>query len=147
MKFLLRPALAEDFEFAFETKRDAIGPHVTARWGWDEAFQREHHQKRWREKPWQIVVIDQKAVGTASVDVQPTHLQFGEFYILQHYRGQGLGTRVLTQALQLADDRNLETRLEYLKWNPVASLYARHGFSIVGENEIHYFLARPPREA
>jgi len=147
MKSLIRSAIAEDFEFAFEAKRDAIGPHITARWGWDEAFQREHHQRRWREKPWQIIVFDQKAVGTVSVDFQPTHLQFGEFYILQHYRCKGLGTRVLAQALQLADDRKLETRLEYLKWNPVASLYARHDFSIVGENEIHYLLARSPREA
>jgi len=147
MELLLRPAIVEDFEFAFEAKRDAIGPHVTARRGWDEAFQLEHHQRRWREKPWQIIVFDQKTVGTVSVDVQPTHLQFGEFYILQNYRGQGLGTRVLAQVLQLADDHKLETRLEYLKWNPVASLYARHGFSIVGENEIHYFLARSPSEA
>jgi GNAT superfamily N-acetyltransferase len=146
MNFLLRPAIAEDIEFAFEAKRDAIGPHVTVRWGWDETFQREHHQKRWGEKPWQVIVFDEKTVGTVSIDVQPTHLRFGEFYILQPYRGQGLGTRVLAQALQLADEHHLETRLEYLKWNPVASLYARHGFSIVGENEIHYFLTRPPHK-
>jgi hypothetical protein len=28
-------------QFAFDTKRDAIGPHVLARWGWDEQFQLE----------------------------------------------------------------------------------------------------------
>jgi GNAT superfamily N-acetyltransferase len=50
----------------------------------------------------------QEAVGTVSVDVQATHLQFGEFYILRPYRGQGLGTTVLAQTLQLADDRHLE---------------------------------------
>jgi len=147
MNILLRPAATEDVEFAFEAKRDAIGPHVAARWGWDEAFQRALHQRRWREKPWQVIVVDEKPVGTVSVDVQPTHLQFGEFYILQPYRGRGLGTRVLLEALQLADTQHLETRLEYLKWNPVATLYARHGFRIVSENEIHYFLLRASREA
>ena len=147
MDFVLRPAIADDFEFAFAAKRDAIGPHVISRWGWDEVFQREHHQKRWRDKPWQIIVVEHQAVGTVSIDVQPTHMQFGEFYIVQPYRSRGLGTGVLAQALRLADGQLLETRLEYLKWNPVASLYARHGFSIVGENESHYFLVRPSREA
>ena len=29
-------------------------------------------------------------------------------------------------------------RLRYLKWNPVGSLYRRHGFSIIDETEIHF---------
>jgi ribosomal protein S18 acetylase RimI-like enzyme len=71
-------------------------------------------------------------------------MQFGEFYILKTYRSQGIGTKVLAEALKIADRKRLETRLEYLKWNPVALLYAQHGFQIVGENEIHYFLVRLP---
>jgi GNAT superfamily N-acetyltransferase len=147
MQFHLQPAIDEDFGFAFEAKRDAIGPHVSARWGWDEAFQLEHHCKRWREKPWQLIVTQQQKVGTVSIDVQPTHLQFGEFYILQPFRRCGLGTRVLEHALELADRQHLETRLEYLKWNPVASLYARHGFRVVDETDVHYLLVRTTRGA
>ena len=40
MGFELRPAAPEDFAFAFEAKRDALGPHIAARWGWDDALQR-----------------------------------------------------------------------------------------------------------
>ena len=82
-----------------------------------------------------------------SIDFQPTHLQFGEFYILGSHRGKGLGTVVLSDALRQADARGLEVRLECLKWNPVARLYARHGFGVVGESEIHYFLVRQPNAA
>jgi GNAT superfamily N-acetyltransferase len=139
----LRPAKADDFQFAYEAKRDAIGPHVAAHWGWDEAFQLEHHRQRWITKPWQIIAWQSIAIGTVSIDVQPSHLQFGEFYILGPHRSHGIGTGVLLTALATADSNRVETRLEYLRWNPVASLYARHGFRIVGENGTHYFLVRP----
>jgi ribosomal protein S18 acetylase RimI-like enzyme len=147
MTLTLRPAVPNDFQFAFDAKRDAIGPHVVTRWGWDEQFQLEHHRKQWASKPWQVIVIDSLPIGTVSIDLQPSHMQFGEFYILNAYRSQGIGTQVLVEALKVADQKCLETRLEYLKWNPVASLYARHGFRVVGENEIHYFLIRQPNKA
>jgi len=147
MKYALRPARADELHFAFEAKRDAMGPHVKVRWGWDEGFQFQHHLQRWTEKPWQIICVDGEPVGTVSIDFQPTHLQFGEFYILGSHRGQGLGGAVLRDALLEADARNTQTRLEYLKWNPVASLYARHGFRVVGESDIHYFLVRSRHDA
>jgi GNAT superfamily N-acetyltransferase len=147
MEFALRPATADDFQFAFAVKRDALGPYVAQRWGWDDDVQLLHHQGQWTEKPWQVILRAGERVGTVSVHWRPTHLQFGEFYIAAPHRRQGLGTAVLRASLEEADGRRLETRLEYLKWNPVASLYARHGFRIVSENDIHYFLVRSPREA
>lgn len=147
MNLRVRPARPCDFEFALKAKREALGPHIRARWEWDEQFQLQHHTKRWAEKPWQIICVDGKDIGTVSEDFQSTHMQFGEFYILTPYRGRGVGTSVLVEALRKADARGVETRLEYLKWNPVGRLYARHGFKVVGENEIHYFLVRWPNEA
>lgn len=144
LNFTLRLATDEDFQFAFAAKRDAIGPHVAVRWGWDDAVQLQHHRRRWQEKPWQIILVSGNPVGTVSIDVQATHLQFGEFYVTEGFRRQGLGTAVLLSALSLADRSHLETRLEYLKWNPVASLYARHGFRVTAESDTHYFLVRPP---
>ena len=79
-----------------------------------------------------------------SIDVQSSHLQFGEFYILSRWRNHGQGSEVLCRALSIADDKGLETHIEYLKWNPVASLYRRHGFAVYAENETHYFLKRMP---
>src|ERR1700752_965757 len=103
MHFGLRDATPQDFDCAFQVKRDAMGPHIAAHWGWDEVFQLQHHKKRWEEKPWQVLLVAQERVGTVSVNMQPTHLQFGEFYILGPYRRQGLGTQVLRQTLELAD--------------------------------------------
>lgn len=144
MEFTLRPARDDEFEFAFAMKRDAMGPHVISKWGWNDDYQRSLHAKRWTEKPWSIICLDGKDVGTVSLHWQASHLQFGEFYIGSSHRGKGLGSRVLRHALNEADSRCMETRLEFLKWNPVGSLYRRHGFQIVSENEIHFFAVRPP---
>ncbi len=79
----------------------------------------------------------------SGLDWQPSHLQFGEFYILSHYRSQGLGTRMLQSILAQADARGVPTHLEFLKWNPVGTLYLRHGFKVVSETEIHFLAVRP----
>jgi len=147
MALELRTAEDSEFEFAFHAKRDAIGPHVAARWEWDEPWQLEHHRRKWQTKPWQIIWLDADRIGTVSIDVQPSHLQFGEFYILGRWRNRGLGSEVLRRGLSVADDNALETRVEYLTWSPVASLYRRHGFAIYGENDTHYFLRRAPTAA
>jgi hypothetical protein len=55
-----------------------------------------------------------------------------------------VGTRIPRHALAIADERQLPVRLEYLKWNPVGSLYLRNGFVRTHETDTHVFLERPP---
>jgi hypothetical protein len=42
---------AEEIEFSFQVKKQALGPHILYQWGWDEEFQRKVHHQRLREKP------------------------------------------------------------------------------------------------
>ena len=88
---LLRAALPDESDFAFEAKRDAMAPHITAKWGWDEDFQRRHHAKRWAERTWSIISLGTTRIGTVALDWDSSHLWFGEFYIMVNYRRQGIG--------------------------------------------------------
>lgn len=124
-------------------KADAMGLHIRQRWGWDEQFQRNVHQERLRAKPFSLIALNGKAVGTVSLERHSNHLQFGEFYILSEFRGRGLGSRVLGHCLSLADEMHLPVHLEYLLWNPVGSLYRRHGFTQTSITATHYILERP----
>lgn len=144
MKIALRPARENDFDFAFEAKRLALGPHIQARWAWDEDFQLDMHRKRWQERPWSIIEGDGAPIGTLSVAEHDDHFRFGEFRSLPKCQGQGIGTELLRQVLARADAASLPVKLEDLKWNPVGSLYRRHGFRGVAENEIHCFFGAPP---
>ena len=132
----------EAFEFSFRAKSEALGPHIRARWEWDEEFQRNTHRQRLSEKPFFIIWHDGVAIGTLSWMVQPDHARFGEFYLFERYQRQGLGTCILAHMLTLADAARLPVRLEYLKWNPVGGLYRRHGFVPSGESETHVFMER-----
>lgn len=124
-----------------------MGPYIEARWGWDEEFQRSLHARRWSERSWSIICLGDERVGTIALDWKSTHLQLGEFYVLGNFRRLGIGTAVLRAALADADARRVETRLEFLKWNPVSSLYLRHGFLVVSANEVHCFAVRAPSAA
>jgi GNAT superfamily N-acetyltransferase len=145
MKPTLRPTTDTDFAFAFEVKKDAMGPHISSRWGWDEKYQLDVHKRRWSEKPWFIVMLGEELIGTVSIHEQPDFIRFGEFYLLNSFRRKGLGSVILSEFLKGCDRSQRAVQLEYLKWNPVESLYKRHGFEVVSENEIHYFMVREPR--
>jgi GNAT superfamily N-acetyltransferase len=90
-------------------------------------------------------MLGEKAIGTVSIHDRSDFIRFGEFYLLSSFRKKGLGSMILSEFLKDCDRSNRAVQLEYLKWNPVGSLYKRHGFDVVSENEIHYFMVREPR--
>jgi len=131
-------------DFAFEAKRAAMGPHIIKRWTWDEAFQRDLHERHFSEKPFFEIRRAEQRLGTLSFHRQTDHLRFGEFYLFPEHQGRGVGSAILAHCLTLADGMRFPVRLEYLHWNPVGSLYWRHGFKEVGRSETHCFLQREP---
>jgi GNAT superfamily N-acetyltransferase len=133
---------ANNFEFAFTAKKVAMGPHIEVKWGWDEAFQRRLHSERWAAKAFFRIVVDGEAAGTVAIDESPTHVQFGEFYLLPPFQRKGIGAKVLASAIEMAAAKKLPVRLECLKWNPAISLYKRAGFVVTRESDIHFFMER-----
>ncbi|MDP9762103.1 MULTISPECIES: GNAT family N-acetyltransferase [Agrobacterium] len=143
LKFRSLEPTAEETEFAFQAKKQALGPHIIHRWGWDDEFQRGVHARRLREKPFCQIELNGRPIGTLSLQLLPEFIRFGEFYLIDSFRGIGIGSRVLAHCLQLADEKGLPVRLEALLWNPVASLYRRHGFVEVGRTPTHFVMERP----
>jgi len=131
-----------DLDFSFEAKRSAMRPHIVMRWNWDEAFQWEMHRRHYDEKPFFEIQKTGQRLGTLSFQVLPDHVRFGEFYLFPEYQAQGTGSVILAHCLAVADGMNLPVRLEYLLWNPVGSLYRRHGFSEIDRSEIHCLMER-----
>lgn len=132
----------DDEKFALDAKLAAMRPHIVKRWGWDEDFQREVHQRRFGEKPFFQILFKEQKLGTVSFEVFVDYARFGEFYLFPEFQNQGLGSKVLKHCLQQADKLSLPVRLEYLRWSPVGSLYRRNGFVETGRSEIHYFMER-----
>jgi GNAT superfamily N-acetyltransferase len=131
-----------DFELSFRIKKSAMGPIIMQKWEWDETYQRNIHRQRLSEKPFYFVQRNNRTIGTLSLLYMETYVRFGEFYLLSELHHQGLGTKILQHCLTLTDEACLPVRLEYLKWNPVGTLYERHGFRTIGESDIHWFMER-----
>lgn len=142
--FVPLPESEEAIRFAFDVKRAALGPCIAQRWGWDEDRQERVHRTRFAEKPFAKIIEAGCPIGTVSLMDGGGFLRFGEFYLLPHCQGRGVGTRILRHCLSLADRHRLPVRLEHLKWNPVGALYRRHGFVVTGETEIHWLMERRP---
>ena len=143
----LTPMTEADFEFSFRAKKEALGPCVAEKWGWDEEMQLQIHREHWSGRRFNFIVVDGIEVGTVWMSRERDHFRFGEFYILPDHQNRGIGTAVLESLLQEADAAQLPVRLEYLKWNRVGSLYRRQGFIQVSENDTHFFMERPPKES
>ena len=104
MDIKFRPVHSEDFDFAFEVKKQAMGEHILAKWEWNEEFQLNLHRTRWNEKPWFVIDIDGIDVGTISLhELDSNTLRLGEFYLLDTFRNNGLGTAVLGHILEASD--------------------------------------------
>jgi GNAT superfamily N-acetyltransferase len=147
IRFPVLPRSEEALRYSFAAKRAAMGPYIVERWGWDEAFQVQMHRARFDSKPFYKIAQDGRDIGTVSVVWLGDHIRFGEFYLFPEKQRNGLGTKILCHCLSLADQQAMPVRLEYLKWNPVGSLYRRHGFVVLGEAEIHWLMERQPKIA
>ncbi len=137
VQFVALPRDERAFAYTFDVKRAAMRPYIEERWGWDEALQKPFTRIVWRER----------AVGTVSLMRFDAYVRFGEFYLRPEFQRLGLGGRTLRHCLQLSDAASLPVRLEYLKWNPVGSLYRRHDFAVIGETETHWLMERPTSDS
>lgn len=135
--------LEADSDFVFDVKKQALGPYIREKWGWDEGFQRQMHRQRYRAVAAFAIAYKGQRIGTLGFTQKDAHARIGEFYILPSFQNLGLGSCVLQHCIDQANLAGLEMRLEYLKWNPVGSLYRRFGFLDTHETDTHYHLMRP----
>ena len=140
------PILPQDGDarrYSLAAKRAAMGPYIVQHWGWDEALQLRLHRERFAEKPFFKIVWQGRDVGTVSLMRLADCIRFGEFHLFPEHHSRGIGSKVLLHCITLADAEAMPVRLEYLKWNPVGTLYRRHGFAVIGQTDVHWLMERP----
>lgn len=88
----------------------------------------------WREQ-WLVIEGDQ-VLGYCSLSQDRQALYLRELHLLPEHRGRGVGSWVLEELATWAAHRRVPLlRLMVFKSNPARSLYARHGFIQVSEDE------------
>lgn len=131
---------AENFTLAIAVKKEALGPYVMPKWGWDGELQRRTLEEHWESREFRRIVADGETAGTVSMERKPGEWFFSDFYLLTAFQGRGIGAEVLSRFLREASEAGMPVTLKVIKWNPARTLYERHGFVATGETETHYLM-------
>jgi len=133
---------AADQQFLYALHQAAMGPYVTAIFGWDEAVQQGFHD-RWFGQLWEpgqaagtgIIVADGEDVGVVQVCDEADHLYLSRVEVLPAWQGRGVGSGVIRALQALARAQGRPVRLHVFDINPARRLYERLGFRVVEQVE------------
>ena len=138
------PAEESHSEFSYQVKKAAYSDYIKQIWGWDEDKVREFHVQDWLNKRPEIILYDNEPIGTIYLNENKDYIEIGQFIILSEYQNKGIGSYILKGIIEEADHSGRVIKLEYLRINPVATLYQRMGFHVVGSNDIFISVERKP---
>jgi len=141
----LRPAAADDCEFAYRTTRDTMREYVLATWGtWNEAEVRKRSSENIAAGSTQIIELEGAAIGIHVVEREPDAVRLLQIFILPEYQRRGIGSTLIERLLAEARSARLPLRLRVLRVNPAFALYQRMGFKVVEATPERYFMEHPP---
>ena len=133
-----RAASDADSAFAYDVKKQALGPYITQVWGWDEELQQAFHRREFDSTRLQIITRDGHDIGTIEILTNSERILINMFYILPEFQNQGIGSKLVRDILDTAQRQSLRVRLAVLKINPARRFYERHGFRKVEETDTHW---------
>ena len=141
----LRPAIADDAEFAYRTTRDTMREYVLATWGaWNEEEVRQRSSENIAAGLTQIIELGHTAIGIHVVEREPDAIRLLQIFILPEYQRRGIGSHLIERLLAEARSARLPLRLRVLRVNPACALYQRMGFNVVEATPERYFMEHLP---
>jgi ribosomal protein S18 acetylase RimI-like enzyme len=146
-----RSATAADAAFCFSVYASTRAEELAA-WGWGAAQQEIFLKMQFAAQAASyradfpgashaIVLRGDRPVGTLIVNHTAEEIRLVDVALLPEHRGAGLGTAVIRHLQAEARGRGRPLRLQVLKTNPAARLYARLGFITIGSDEMRVEMA------
>ena len=140
----LIPAEESHREFSDAIKEAAYRSYIEELWGWDEKIVGQYNERNWREKRPQVILYSDQPIGTVYVGEDEESIEIAQFILISEYQNQGVGSYILKDIIDSADLSGKMIKLNYLRKNPVASLYRRTGFQVVAEDDMLFWAERKP---
>ena len=132
--FALRPASQLDQDRLFALHREAMQDYVAATWGWDETWQREFFARTYVAGRHALIVRGESLAGRICLTRHWRRFFLRDIELVATERNRGLGSAILRAVLELARDERRAVELIVLKCNPAQRLYARLGFTVIGDD-------------
>lgn len=139
-KVELRPARPDDYDFLYRLHQASMKEYIAQVWGWDETWQQNYFAQHFDPTVSQIIRLRDQDNGVVSILERETEWFINLIEILPEYQRHGIGTAVIQTILDEGKRQGKPVALQVLKINPAQKLYARLGFTLVGETETHYLM-------
>jgi len=139
VEFIIRNATPNDYEIAYNIKKDALQSYVDKTWGWNEEFQRKYHEKHFDTKNLQIIEVQKEPVGSLEILDKEDRLFISGFYIMQKYQSKNIGSTIIRNIIKDSEAEKKTIKLNVLKANERAKeLYESLGFETYMVDNIYY---------
>jgi GNAT superfamily N-acetyltransferase len=125
----LRDAIASDLEWLDSFHESLMRPYVELTHVWDKSKFRQSFNPTITS----IIQYDRTDIGMLKVEASEDCIDLGDIQISREFQGRGIGTHLVKQVLERANQKRIPVRLRVLKGNPVKELYVRLGFQEVRE--------------
>jgi ribosomal protein S18 acetylase RimI-like enzyme len=106
--------------------------------------QQNWYRTAYAQAKWEIVELNGKPVGRTIVLNGDDAITLVDISLLIEQRGKGFGGDLVRKLLEDGVRANLPVRLQVLKTNPAARLYARLGFIQTGEDDLYFKMEKRP---
>lgn len=138
-KYSIRKASQNDFQLAYDIRKNALGKYVEQTWGWDEEWQMKYHSEDFDINILSIIEVDNQPAGTLERTDEDGIITVSGIYITDKFQNLGIGGHIMREIIDEADSSDKEVRLQVLKVNSGAKrFYERLGFKEFAENDTHY---------
>ena len=92
-----------------------------------------------------IIMINQIDIGVIKVIPKINELHLHQMQILPEYQGRGIGSKLVSQVLDRAENEKISVTLLVLKGAAAKRIYDRLGFSVINEYENNYMMRWQPQ--
>jgi ribosomal protein S18 acetylase RimI-like enzyme len=143
MNLTRRTAQAHDEDFLYALHKATMHDYVMETWGvWDELWQRERYRQNFQPQRLRVIQLDGQDIGMLHLQERTEELFLVNLEILPEFQKRGVGSQIIRQVIEEANQLGKPVALQVLKVNLAArALYQRLGFGVTGENDTHYIMA------
>jgi len=106
--------------------------------------QTTHYASHFSQADFLIVMQGKTRIGRLVIDRDQTEIRVIDIAILPQWRGQGIGTRLMTDILTEGRVSDRPVRLHAEKMGRVVEFYRRLGFEVIEEKEMHFYMECSP---
>ncbi|WP_309382849.1 GNAT family N-acetyltransferase [Cerasicoccus frondis] len=131
MKITLRQAKPSDVDWLEPFYESLMRPYVELTHQWDDSVFRARFQPEYTS----IIQLRGKDIGMFKVEPCEEYLFLGDIQIDSEHQGQGIGSALIADLCDAAQQANLPIRLRVMNGNPARQFYERRGFRKISDLE------------